>query len=84
VIAKMLLHVTAVQCVGPTALRVWFDDESVKDVDLSGELWGEVFEPLRDAAFFRRVRVNEEIGTIEWPNGADLSPTFLHEKGVPV
>ncbi|MDH3206525.1 MAG: DUF2442 domain-containing protein [Gemmatimonadota bacterium] len=81
---KMLVHVTAVECVGPRAIRVWFDDQAVKDVDLSQELWGEVFEPLRDPDFFRQVYVNEETGTIEWPNGADLAPTFLYEKGVGV
>jgi hypothetical protein len=80
----MLVHVTRVRCIGPTALRVWFDDGSVKDVDLRNELWGEVFEPLRDPEFFRQVFVNEETRTIQWPNGADLAPTFLSEKGVPV
>lgn len=39
---------------------------------------GEVFEPLKDPAFFRRVRLNPETGTVEWPNGADLAPEFLY------
>ncbi len=81
---NLLVHVTAVECVGPRSVRVWFDDGSVKDVDLSADLWGEVFAPLRDPEFFRRVFVNEETGTIEWPNGADLAPSFLHERGVEV
>jgi hypothetical protein len=80
----MLLHVTAVKCVGPSTVRVWLDDDAVRDVDLSQQLWGEVFEPLRDPDFFRQVYVNGETGAIEWPNGADVSPTFLHEKGRPV
>ena len=80
----MIVHVTAVECVAPRTLRVWFDDGSVKDVDLSGELWGEVFEPLNDPDFFSQVFVSEETGTIEWPNGADLAPSFLYEKGAPV
>lgn len=42
-IANMLIHVIDVECVGPRALRVWFDDDTVKDVDLTNELWGEVF-----------------------------------------
>jgi hypothetical protein len=52
---NMLVHVTAVECVGPRAIRVWFDDDAVKDVDLSEELWGEVFTPLRDLEFFSQV-----------------------------
>jgi hypothetical protein len=82
VIAHMLMNVIAVQCIGPRALRVWFDDGSVKDVDLSNALWGEVFEPLRDPEFFKQAFVNRETGTVEWPNGADLAPTFPYEKGV--
>ena len=81
-IGHMLLHVTSVECIEPHTLRVSFDDGSVKDVDLSGELWGEVFEPLRDPDFFRQAYLNPATGTIEWPNGADLAPTFLHERGV--
>jgi hypothetical protein len=80
----MLVRVTSVECVGPSAVRVSFDDDTTKEIDLSDELWGEVFEPLRDPDFFRQVTLNEETGTIEWPNGADLAPSFLHEKGVAV
>jgi len=82
VIGHMLSHVTSVECLEPYRLRVRFDDGSVKEVDLSEELWGEVFEPLRDPDFFRQAFVNPETGTVEWPNGADLAPSFLHERGV--
>jgi len=83
-IANMLVRVTAVETTGRSTVRVWFDDGSVRDVELSEELWGEVFEPLRDPDFFRQVFVNTETGTIEWPNGADFAPTFLRERGVAV
>ena len=50
-----------------------------RDVDLEGELWGPMFERLRaDPELFRRVRVDEELGTIVWPNGADRDPDVLH------
>lgn len=78
----MLMHVIDVKCIGPRALRVWFDEGSVKDVDLSDAPWGEVFEPLRDPEIFKQIFVNRESGTVEWPNGADLAPTFLYAKGV--
>jgi hypothetical protein len=59
-------------------LRIAFTDGSARDVDLESELWGPVFEPLRDPAEFRKVAVDHELGTIFWPNGADLDPDVLH------
>ena len=59
---------------------VWlkFADGSEGEVDLSQELWGPVFEPLKDPSYFREF--NLEYGTIVWPNGADFAPEFLYEK----
>ncbi len=79
--ATMLLRVTAVECTGKYGLLVSFDDGESLHVDLTDELWGEVFEPLRDPDYFRQVRLNAETGTVEWPNGADLAPSFLRELG---
>lgn len=80
----MRLHVDSGRALDGYALRLEFSDRAVKDVDLSRELYGEVFEPLREVGFFRRVAVNPETGTIEWPNGADFAPEFLYEIGRPV
>ena len=77
----MFLHVKRVIYVGDYRLKVYFTNGVVKEVDLSGELYGEVFKPLQDPEFFRQVRVSEETGTIEWPNGADFAPEFLFETG---
>ncbi len=52
---------------------------AVCELDLEVELWGPVFEPLRqDPRLFRTVRVDAGLGTIVWPNGADLDPDVLH------
>jgi hypothetical protein len=77
------IHVNDVRYEGGHRLRLAFDDGAVKIVDLEQELDGPVFEPLRDIEFFRRVRVNLDTGTIEWPNGADFAPEFLYEIGRP-
>ena len=77
----MFLHVTGVTYLEGYKLRLTFDDGVVKDVDLQDELYGAVFEPLRDTEFFRQVTVNSDTNTIEWPNGADFAPEFLYEIG---
>ena len=59
-------------------LRLGFSDGSTREVDLEQELWGPVFEPLRDPDAFRQVVVDNELGTIVWPNGADMDPAVLH------
>lgn len=71
-------RVTAVEPLDDHCLRLSFSDGAVCDVDLSGMLSGELGEPLRDLAYFRRVRVDEEAGTIVWPNGLDPDPLVLH------
>ncbi len=73
-----MVHVTSVEVLDGYRLRLTFDDGTTREVDLSGELWGPVFEPLRDPSFFRKVRVDPELGTIVWPNGADIAPETLH------
>jgi hypothetical protein len=79
----MFLHVATVEHLGGFSLRLAFTDGSMKDVDLSAEMHGEVFAPLADEMLFAAVSINRETGTIEWPNGADFAPEFLHKIGVP-
>jgi hypothetical protein len=74
-----MLHVVEVRHIRPYILWLRFSDGAEGEVDLAPELEGEVFEPLRDAAVFAQVRVDPEVRTIVWPNGADLAPEFLKE-----
>ena len=60
-------------------LRLEFADGVVGEVDLEGQLWGEVFEPLRDPEYFRQFEVHPELNTLTWPNGADLAPEYLYQ-----
>ena len=61
-------------------IHVRFADGIEGDIDLGEELYGEVFEPLRDIAVFREFMVHPEFHTLCWPNGADFAPEFLYEK----
>lgn len=61
--------------------RSRFSNCVVKDVDLSGELYGEVFEPLKSLEYFKQFRVDEETRTVTWPNGVDIAPEYLYTIG---
>jgi Protein of unknown function (DUF2442) len=57
----------------------------VGDIDLTAKfegLVGPIFEPLRDLAEFAKVRIDPDLATITWPNGADLAPDVLHDQVV--
>jgi hypothetical protein len=72
------VRVASVQVLDHYLLRLGFSDGSSRDVDLTGKLRGPVFEPFADPDFFAQVRVDDELGTVVWPNGADLDPLVLH------
>jgi len=74
-------YVTDASYVGGHKLKIRFEDEEVRVVDLSEHLDGPIFEPLRDLSYFRQFAVNHDIDTVTWPNGADFSPDFLYEIG---
>ena len=70
--------VTHVEVVGEHRLRLTFADGAVGDVDFAGREWRGIMEPLGDPAYFARVKVDPEAGTISWPNGVDLAPEPLY------
>jgi len=61
-------------------LWVRFEDGCEGEVDLAGSLRGPVFEPLKDLSFFAQARIDPELGTVVWPNGADIAPETLYER----
>ena len=75
----MFLHVKEAKYLHDYVIWLEFNDGSQGEIDLGGELEGEVFGPLKDVEAFKRFRVDPELGTIVWENGADLAPEFLCE-----
>ncbi|MGH8906973.1 MAG: DUF2442 domain-containing protein [Egibacteraceae bacterium] len=79
-----MVRVSAVERLRGVHVRVAFTDGTERVIDLKPHLWGPVFEPLRkDPALFREVGVDAELGTIVWPNGADIDPDVLHGDAQP-
>ena len=73
----MLLHVTDAKYLRDYVIWLRFNDGAEGEVDLEPELEGEVFGPLKDLERFKNFRVDPEIDTVVWDNGADLAPEFL-------
>ena len=74
-----IYRVVSFEIVAPYTLRVQFDDQSVQTIDFQPVLAGELFQPLRDVALFNQVRIDPEVHTLVWPNGADFDPATLHD-----
>jgi len=77
--------VTAVEPVPDYGLVLTFDSGERRRLDLRSLVsFQGVFAPLQDPNYFRRVEVNADLGTIVWPNGADLCPDVLYERSEPL
>ena len=73
-----------VQYISDFKLALTFEDGSVRAIDLASHLDGEIFEPLKEIAYFKTVRINPDLDTIVWDNHADFAPEFLYEISVPM
>lgn len=76
----MILHVEEARYLHDYVIWLRFNNGAEGEIDLKDELEGEMFEPLKDLEAFKSFRVDSEIETIVWANGADLAPEFLYEK----
>ena len=75
----MLYRLVEARYVRAFTLWLRFSDGVEGEVDLSGELDGPIFEPLKELEVFRSFRLRLELHTVTWSNGADFAPEFLHE-----
>lgn len=72
-------RVTEFSIVGPFKLLVRFDDNIEQTIDFRAVLAGEIYRPLTDLEMFNQVRLDPEVHTLVWPNGADFDPATLHD-----
>ena len=76
----MILHVKEAKYLHDYMIWLRFNDGAEGMVDLKDELYGEVFESLKDIERFKSFKVDPDLKTIVWDNGADLAPEFLYDK----
>ena len=75
----MIPRVVEARYVHEYTIWIRFNDGSDREVDLKDELWGQMFEPLKDLLVFRNFKVRPELHTIVWDNGAGFSPEYLRK-----
>src|SRR5437016_3265954 len=74
-----IYRVARFDIIGPYTLAVTFTDGTTQEIDFRPVLRGELFGPLQDPEVFSAVILDQEVGTLTWPNGADFDPATLHE-----
>lgn len=77
VVGHELYRVTRFKIIGPYTLLITFDDRSSQIINFEPILYGNIYGPLRNLAFFNQVRLDEEVHTLVWPNDADFDPETL-------
>jgi hypothetical protein len=76
----MLPRIISARYVDRYVVWLHFADGAEGTVDLSEELNGPIFEPLRDLEAFSKLSLHPELRTLVWPNGADIAPEFLRSR----
>ena len=76
----MILSVINAKYINDYRVEVSFSDGKIGTVDLKDSLQGPIFTPLKDKSVFSQLRMDQELDTIVWPNGADFAPEYLYFK----
>ncbi len=75
----MVHEITKVTHEGGWQLRLTFANAEVRRIDIRELIeFDGVFAPLADQEHFAQVEVVPDLGSIAWPNGADLCPDVLY------
>ncbi|MDQ6844297.1 MAG: DUF2442 domain-containing protein [Bacteroidota bacterium] len=70
--------VKSIRKIAPYTLEIIFEDSSSKIINFLPVLKGEMYGPLRNEEYFDKVKIDPEVRTIFWPNGADYDPAVLY------
>jgi hypothetical protein len=74
-----MVRVRSFTFAGPCTLHIIFDDGAERTINFEPVLHGCYYAPLRDLDVFRRARLDTEVATLVWPNGADSDPATLYD-----
>ena len=73
----LIYKISSVKIMAPYTLEIQFDDSEKQTINFEPVLHGEMYGPLRNLSLFNQVKIDPEIFTVVWPNGADFDPAIL-------
>lgn len=76
----MYKSVVKVKPLSDYILLLIFDNNEVREFDVTPYLDLGIFSELRDLSVFNSVKISFD--TVEWINGADLDPEVLYEESI--
>jgi hypothetical protein len=78
---QLCATITAARVLDGYRVELTFSDGVRGIVDLANRIVGRggIFGPLENPNYFRQLAVDSELGTLVWPNGADICPDLLHD-----
>lgn len=74
-----LYRIRSFVIVAPYTLCLEFNDGTERTINFEADLAGDLYRPLQNLTMFNQVRLDPEVHTIVWPNGADFDPATLHD-----
>ena len=74
-----IYRVTSFKILAPYILQVDFNDNTTLKIDFQPVLKGIMYGPLNELTLFNKVKIDPEVHTLVWPNGADFDPATLHD-----
>lgn len=74
----LIVKVVGFEIIRPYTLQIAFDDGTKRVINFAPVLEGYYYAPLHDVTLFNQVRLDPEIHTLVWPNGADFDPATLY------
>ncbi len=74
----MFLYVTNAKYIEDYKVEVSFNNGRKGVANLIDALKGPMFNPLKNKAIFSNLKLDKELETIVWPNGADLAPEYIY------
>ena len=74
-----IYKIISFEIIAPYTLRIKFNDQKIQAINFYPILKGELYRPLKKLSSFNQVKIDPEIHTLVWPNGADFDPATLHD-----